>query len=85
MHVLKVRLSDDELGELDAAVALRGGTRAGLTRRLLADGLQEMGLARGLSLQAALEPFAERERGWQEFAARVEANDALGWELDDGL
>jgi hypothetical protein len=42
-HVLKVRLSDDELRQLDAAVGPRGGTRAGLPRRLIADGLLEMG------------------------------------------
>jgi hypothetical protein len=82
-HVLKVRLSDDELDELDAAVALRGGTRAGLTRRLLADAVRDMGLARGLSLQAALAPFATPELDWREAAQRLGAKDALHWGADE--
>jgi hypothetical protein len=84
-HVLKVRLSDDELSELDAAVAERGSTRAGLTRRILADGLREMDFARELTSQRPFAPFAEPELDWQELAARVDANDPLRWALDDGL
>jgi hypothetical protein len=78
-HVLKVRLSDDELGRLDAAVGLRGGTRAGLTRRFLADGLLEMGLARELTLQEALAPFASPDLDWRAAAAALEKQFPERW------
>jgi hypothetical protein len=67
---LKVRLSDDELRRLDAAVGLRGGTRAGLTRRLRPPPAD--GLSRELTLEEALAPFAAPGADWRAAAAALE-------------
>jgi hypothetical protein len=81
-RVLKIRLSDDELGRLDAAVALRGGTRAGLARRLLADGLLAMGIASEQTLQEALAPFSGPETDWRAAAAALEEQYPSRWGPD---
>lgn len=74
-HVLKVRLSADELQCLGAAVARHGGTRAGLTRRLLIDGLQA--LAPPASLAEVLAPFGPVD--WHAAADALEAEFPERW------
>ena len=75
-YVLKVRLSDDELAELDAVVKIRGGTRAGVARSALVAHVRELE-----PLQTALAALAS-DTDWRAFAARVD--DPLDWHpLDD--
>jgi hypothetical protein len=70
-HVLKVRLSNEELRRLDAAVRLHGGSRAGLTRRALADSLLIIGADEEIALHEALAPFVS-EMDWRNVSRQLE-------------
>ena len=77
-HILKIRLSDEELARLDTAVRLHGGSRAGLTRRALADSLLVIGADEEIALQEALAPFAS-EMDWRDAARQLERLSPERW------
>ena len=78
-NVVKIRLSDDEIGLLDAAVARRGGTRARLARELVADGVR--GIVPPPTLDETLSAFGPGG-DWRVAAATLEAQHPERWALD---